>query len=285
MKIIEPSARIIEYELPKNIYQRIDTCAAVCYQRPAKPTVEEAQEFCGKMLKIKHFATFEMAIIHLVMPHWYIPDNEKYFFITKHSNIQSEYIVTGSIRAFLENAEFGGIIWNFLNDVFPLLFVDDGLSNGEIRFAQPNEIPWQHKHVAARFIINRVVSHELVRHRPCSYLQESQRYCRYEDEVVFIRPEWTYGDMEGSMETKFWEIHMYASEDKYRHLLKRGLKPQQARAVLPNSTKTEVICYASLPEWKHIFSLRDSPAADPEMRRVMGPLHQEFKEKYPEAFE
>lgn len=73
-------------------------------------------------------------------------------------------------------------------------------------------------------------------------------------------------------------------EVAYKKLLKTGLSPQQARSVLPNSTKTEIIVYADLPEWKHIFSLRDHPAADPEMRRVMAPLHQEFKNRWPGFF-
>lgn len=298
MKIIEPSAKIIEAELPQNIYQRIDACASVCYQRPAKPTVEEAEQFCRSMVERGHLTTLEMVVVHLVCPAYCVPmsDYVKFTMLTSDKYTSDEYtgppmyVVTGSIRALIE-ATNSFDVTAFLAGELPTFFpIPEGLSNDfdsmeGVRFAEPHEIPWQHKYVAARFIINRAVSHELVRHRPCSFLQESQRYCRYEDEVTFIRPEWTYGDMETSTETKFWEIHMYASEDKYRHLLKRGLKPQQARAVLPNSTKTEVICYASLPQWLHIFNLRCSPAADSEMRRVMIPLREEFKEKYPEAFE
>jgi thymidylate synthase (FAD) len=121
-----------------------------------------------------------------------------------------------------------------------------------------------------------------VRHRPCSFLHESQRYCRYEDEVIFILPEWFSRLPHKSGDD--WRHHMSSCENRYREFLKQGLKPQQARAVLPNSTKTELIVYASLPQWKHMFNLRCSPAADPEMGRVMRPLEQEFKTKYPEAF-
>ena len=80
-----------------------------------------------------------------------------------------------------------------------------------------------------------------------------------------------------------FEYSSAVAEGHYRTFLRRGLKPQQARAVLPNSTKTELICYASLPQWKHMFDLRCSPATDPEMRRVMIPLREEFKEKYKEV--
>lgn len=300
MKIIEPSATIIEDELSAlSIYQRIDACASVCYQRPPKPTEEEAQEFCRGMVKRGHLATLEMAVVPLVCPAYCVSmsDYVKFDMITSDKYTSDSYtgppmyVVTGSMRALME-ADNSFNVSAFLAGEFPVFFkIPEGLSNDfdsmeEIRFAQPHEIPWQHQHVAVRFIVNRAVSHELVRHRPCSFLQESQRYCRYEDEVVFIRPEWfdkSKQSTSGSAEYD-WEAHINACECRYKEFLYRKFSPQQARAVLSNSTKTELIVYASLSQWKHIFSLRDSKAADPEMRRVMAPLHQEFREKYPEAF-
>ena len=296
MKIINPSAKIIEAELPQNIYQRIDACASVCYQRPAKPTVEEAEQFCRSMVERGHLTTLEMVVVHLVCPAYCVPmsDYVKFTMLTSDKYTSDEYtgppmyVVTGSIRALIEATNSFDMA-AFLAGELPTFFpIPEGLSNDfdsmeGVRFAEPHEIPWQHKHVAARFIINRAVSHELVRHRPCSFLQESQRYCRYEDEVVFIEPLWS--DAGNANHDDLFEYSSAVAEGHYRTLLKRGLKPQQARAVLPNSTKTEVICYASLPQWLHMFNLRCSPAADPEMRRVMIPLREEFKEKYPEAFE
>ena len=288
MKIIKPSAHIIEDEIPKNVYQRIDACASVCYQRPNKPTVEEAEQFCRSMVERGHLTTLEMVLVYLVCDSFSIPQTD-YIQFAGMEGYENNYVMVASIRGLLE-AERTPAMQLFLHEQFPLFFEEPWLMSSQdisdhkkIRFAEPNEIPWQHKHVAARFIVNRAVSHELVRHRPCSFLQESQRYCRYEDEVTFIRPEWW--DKEYVWAEKDWMQHMEASEIRYRRLLSDGLKPQQARAVLPNSTKTEVICYASLPQWLHMFNLRCSPAADPEMRRVMVPLREEFKEKYPEAFE
>ena len=201
-------------------------------------------------------------------------------------HIWDEFSKRRTARALLEaNGEYGSRTWNFLAWRLPVLFSESDHPCGNVRFAEPHEIPWQHKHVAARFIVNRAVSHELVRHRPMSFLQESQRYCRYEDEVAFIRPEWaTPDDTAMSMQEAIWIDSVKRSENAYRNLLKNGLKPQQARAVLPNSTKTELIAYASLPQWRHIFNLRCSPAADPEMIRVMRPLREEFMQQYPEAF-
>ena len=281
MKIIEPSAKIIEDELAgMSIYQRIAYCAGVCYQREPRKTEEEAQAFCKKMVSTGHLSTLEMAVVHLVVPAWSIPDHK---FLSVSQLEGDRFVISGSIRAFIEVDKASDLLM-FLRSELPLFFgVGDTNPNPKYeptRLAQPHEIPWQHKHVAVRFVVNRAVSHELVRHRPMSFLQESQRYCRYEDEVVFIRPEWyRKGDQE-----RVWEQAVEDAEDFYRSLLFSGLKPQQARAVLPNSTKTELIAYASLPQWKHIFKLRCSPAADPEMTRVMRPLEQEFKEKYQEAF-
>ena len=104
MKIIEPSASI--EELPENIYQRIDKAASVCYQRPAKPTVNEAMEFCRGMIKRKHWMPLEFATVHLVMP-WEYADT---FSICKFLQVEqisfSQGVVSGSIRAFRELTPF-----------------------------------------------------------------------------------------------------------------------------------------------------------------------------------
>lgn len=299
MKIIEPSATIIEDELSQlSIYQRIDKCTSVCYQRPPKPTEEEAQAFCKKLIDRKHFAALEMAVVHLVVENCFYDEwenfNAKYLSVTSLPGYNSNsLLVTGSIRTFMELLQDGPDFYNdileglctFLNSKYILIFPNSEIytkSNCSVRIATRLEIPWKHKHVAVRFIINRAVSHELVRHRPASYLQESQRYCRYEDDVIFIRPEWyDLIDSDKEKASRCWEDHMVNCSAMYKRLLHCKLSPQQARSVLPNSTKTEVICYASLPQWKHMFNLRCDKAADPEMRRVMIPLREEFKEKYP----
>ena len=288
MKIIKPRATIIEDELAAlSIYQRIDACASVCYQRPPKPTEEEAQEFCRKMLSVKHMSTLEMARISVLLP-WEYADkfsDEKYLQVDQIDFDNG--VVSGSIRAFMDSNGYMCMVLrdDLLSKHYSMFFGAPGRAECSwARLAKPEEIPWQHKHVAARFIVNRAVSHELVRHRPCTFLQESQRYCRYEDEVTFIEPEWfRVGSVSMLEASKVFEMNTETQEAVYRSFLKRGMRPQQARAVLPNSTKTELICYASLPQWKHMFDLRCSTAADPEMRRVMIPLREEFKEKYKEV--
>lgn len=286
MKIVNSSAEIIEDQLSKlSLYQRIAYVAGVCYQREPRKTEEEAQAFCRRMVEIGHHSTLEMAVVHLVGDIWEVP-NSRYITHSSLDNMAYHHIITGSIRAFLEaGGKFIFQAWDTLADQYPVFFTAAGPRGCTLRFAEPHEIPWQHKHVAVRFIVNRAVSHELVRHRPCSFLQESQRYCRYEDEVVFIRPEWVHKkNLDKDTASFTWRLSVQAGAVAYGDLLQQGFTPQQARAVLPNSTKTELIAYASLPQWRHIFNLRCSLAADPEMRRVMIPLREEFKQQYPEMW-
>jgi thymidylate synthase (FAD) len=289
MKIINPSAEIIEDQLSQlSIYQRIAYVAGVCYQREPRKTEEEAQAFCRRMVEIGHHSTLEMAVVHIAIPHWCIPPNNKYMHVSQLSG--DKFVVTGSVRA-MKEAYKPFDVQAFLAGELPVFFgIPYGTSRDfdsmeGIRFAEPHEIPWQHRHVAVRFIVNRAVSHELVRHRPMSFLQESQRYCRYEDDVVFIRPEWVHKkNLDKDTASFTWRLSVQAGAVAYGDLLQQGFTPQQARAVLPNSTKTELIAYASLPQWRHMFNLRCSTAADPEMRKVMIPLRDEFRGKYPEMW-
>jgi thymidylate synthase (FAD) len=149
----------------------------------------------------------------------------------------------------------------------------------------PADLLAKHRHIAVLFIVNRAITHEIVRHRPVSYLQESQRYCRYSqdkfgNEVSFIKPMFF---KEGSEEYALWEQAMLETEKIYLKLLETS-SPQAARTVLPNSCKTELITFANLLEWLHIFKLRTSKGAEPSMREVMIPLLKKFQEKYPTIF-
>jgi len=132
--------------------------------------------------------------------------------------------------------------------------------------------------VMVRFVVNRAVTHELVRHRPCSFLQESQRYCRYNQErfgegVTFIKPTAFY--KEGTRDYMLWEKAMRGTEKIYLELLKTST-PQAARTVLPNSCKTELAMYATVCEWRHVFKLRNNKACDPSMQEIMKPLARDF---------
>ena len=148
----------------------------------------------------------------------------------------------------------------------------------------------EHASVTVRFVVDRGISHELVRHRLASFAQESTRYCNYSndkfgDEITFIIPE--YLDY-GSPAWNIWKGSMKQAEDAYFKLLGHGLSPQEARAVLPNSLKTEVVMTANLREWRHFFKLRalgTTGKPHPQMLDVTIPLLEDFKQLIPVVFD
>lgn len=152
----------------------------------------------------------------------------------------------------------------------------------------------EHVSVTVKFVIDRGVSHELVRHRLCSYSQESTRYCNYGKKgVTFIIPPWIplepgeYTRREDICHNEpywVWYEAMRIAEEKYLYLLHEGWTPQQARSVLPNSLKTEIITTANLREWRHIFDLRCASTAHPQMQEIMIPLRADFVTVLPEIF-
>lgn len=137
-------------------------------------------------------------------------------------------------------------------------------------------------HITVKFITNRGVTHELVRHRLCSFAQESTRYVRYKN-VQFIKPVW-WDDMPGESQY-IWIEACKNSEVKYRVLIAQGQRPEQARDVLNNALKTEIVVSANLREWRHIFQLRTSPKAHPQIRELMLPLLNELQELVPVIFD
>jgi len=155
----------------------------------------------------------------------------------------------------------------------------------------------EHQSITVRFIIDRGVSHELVRHRLCSFSQESTRYCSYKDCVTFIIPPWvhiepgTYGSESIQKAnilpypTHCWLTHMFSCSESYNELLRMSWTSQQARSVLPNSLKTEIVVTANLREWRHILALRTSSKAHPQMQEIMIPLLKELHTQLPEVFD
>ena len=156
----------------------------------------------------------------------------------------------------------------------------------------------EHCGATVKLIIDRGFSHEVVRHRLASYSQESTRYCNYGKgggNVCFIIPPWTniqsgyysISDIPDEMNEndEVWYNQMLFSERRYLELLRGGWTPQEARSVLPNSLKTEIVMTANLREWRHIFKLRTSKQAHPQMREIMVPLLAEFQKRVPVIFD
>lgn len=150
-----------------------------------------------------------------------------------------------------------------------------------------HEAMLEHSSLSVKFVVDRGVSHEIVRHRLFSFAQESTRYCNYSNgkfgsELTFIEP-------------CFWDIKDYnmitwlavcsCVETAYFNLLKEGAAPQEARTVLPNSTATEIVVTGNYREWRHFFKLRTDKAAHPQMREVAIPLLKELQRRIPIVFD
>ncbi len=150
-----------------------------------------------------------------------------------------------------------------------------------------HEAVLEHFSITIKFICDRGVSHEIVRHRLASYCQESTRYCNYSKgkfggEITVVRPVYLDPD---TCAYRAWERACKAAEAAYFELLDWGCSPQKARAVLPNSLKTEVVMTANLREWQHFFRLRCSSAAHPQMREIATPALEALQAKIPVIFD
>ena len=153
-----------------------------------------------------------------------------------------------------------------------------------------HEAMLEHASVTVKFVVDRGISHELVRHRLASFAQESTRYCNYSkddfgSEITFIIPDYLEYKSEG---WNIWKESMKQAEDAYFKMLDFGLSPQQARAVLPNSLKTEVVMTANLREWRHFFKLRalgTTGKPHPQMLEVAVPFLEDMKNLIPVVFD
>ena len=309
MLVIPPSFQIQHNLDQESLAVRIERCGRLCYKSEDKITEDSAPPFIRRILKYGHNSVAEMAVLTLKVSvgsesdvtrlHGALP---KYLHIDR---VEKDLLISGSVRAFRElfqahpNLKVVKGVTGYLHSRHPLFFEDivpekgivpqSGIAVEKIPLEEVEQLPAyllaKHRFIAVTFIVNRAVTHEMVRHRPCGFLQESQRYCRYSEnkfgsQITFIKPLFYKED---SQEYRLWEEAMAESERIYLQLLETST-PQAARTVLPNSCKTELIVYANLLQWLHMFKLRTSKGADPSMREVMTPLLAEFKKIFPAVF-
>lgn len=167
--------------------------------------------------------------------------------------------------------------------------IKDGSAEKFVRgiLSRGHEAVIEHGSLTVRITCDRGVSHEIVRHRLAAYCQESTRYCNYSKEgfggeITVIAPSWA---KENDPAWEIWKKECMTAEIAYFDLLTLGSTPQEARSVLPNSLKTEVVMTADLREWRHFLRLRTSPAAHPDMRVVAIMLYDLLVKTYPVFFE
>ncbi len=310
MKIIPPSYTVLDNLDLESLAVRIEYCGRICYKSEDQIDQNTAIPFVEKMAEHGHNSVLEMGVITLkITCHDSSPINDLFLCQPKFLQIDrlQDYtlLISGSVRAFRELLIFhpacqiakscAAYIFQKHPYFFKTIIPESGLELNktitvdklELKAVEQLAPPQlaRHRHIAVLFTVNRAITHEIVRHRPCSFLQESQRYCRYSEnkfggEVTFIKPMFF---AENTPEYAIWEKAMKETEKMYLQLLTTS-SPQAARTVLPNSCKTELIVYANLLEWQHIFKLRTTKAAEPSMREIMIPLQQEFNKRYPAIF-
>ena len=275
MKLIKPSVEIIKQEKYDllHVFKFIELAGRTCYKSENKITEDSASEFVHRMVKSGHGAMLEHGTVYLTIPISDISDPTIYKYILNpyskaFIDFTNSYITT-NYRVLVEN--------NWLDDLKyisePYLF--------------------HTKRTTVKFICDRGVSHEFVRHRVFSFAQESTRYCNYtkdkfNNELTFIIPCWIKDLEEGNYyayceyhhskndASKRWFDSCMSSEFVYTNLIEEGWKPQEARTILPNSIKTELIMTGFDSDWQHFFELRCVPNAHPQAKELADMLKDKF---------
>lgn len=265
------------------IYKHIEKCARVSYKSEDKITDNSAAPFVNMLEEHGHNAPLEFGTVHLKIPTSLLKTacidldaedlwNKEWL---KYNVIDPFVYITTNYRH-----------WYVMLDKVPYL--------GKYLDTSNENLEYYPKRYTVKLITNRAVSHEVVRHRIFSFIQESQRFVNYSkakfnNEITFIKPCWldlkegTYTEKDyhndfyinDSAEYNFM-IHLLTAEVTYFKLLRNGWKPQQARVVLPNSTKTELYMCGFKEAWEHFFELRDNKVVDPQMYDLAHPMHQDF---------
>lgn len=297
MRLIKPSFEIIEQKPGMDgLLQHIERCGRTCYKSEDKITEESAPKFVDMLVKRGHTAMVEHGTVYLkydIIEHGSMNLPNKYHF-NKYSvvTINNEPLHGYEIPEYKE--KFNGHTYAYITTNYRVLLQNDWLDDLKY-LCEPTE---HHvKRVTVKFVCDRGVSHEFVRHRVFSFAQESTRYCNYSKdkfgkECTFIIPSWfnKYMDEDYSnchtmnwqdgldvadAETN-WLYAMLFAEKTYFSSLENGMIAQQARAVLPNSLKTELIMTGTTEQWEGFFKLRDAKDAHPQARELAQPLHEEF---------
>lgn len=280
MKLIKPSFEILEQSSgEEGMYKQIERIGRICYKSEDKITEDSYKKFVEMLKNRQHGAMLEHGTVYLKDRDSGTSQLEKYkhnkysVYFDKYTGKNQwgndtsyiyDYYVTTNFRALVENG--------WLNDLKYL--------------CEPTE--YHEKRVTVKFICDRGVSHEFIRHRVFSFAQESTRYCNYSkdkfnNEITFIQPSWCE-----NIEESKWDVRnitpemivhdsLIRAERNYNLLIKEGWKPQQARQVLPNALKTELVMTGFVSDWKHFFELRDDKDhAHPDAYTLAHPLHEEF---------
>lgn len=288
MKLIKPSFEI--WEQPsglEGVYKQIERAGRICYKSEDKITEDSAKSFVDRMIKSGHGAILEHGTVYL-----------KVFNVIENSELIDKY-KSNKYSVVKEGTEVynchGDILYGSCKCITTnyRVLVENGWLDDLKYICKPTE--FHEKRITVHFVCDRGVSHEFVRHRVMSFAQESTRYCNYSkdkfgNELTFIQPCWLdderlklYGPYHTVIRDKSLESIFIASlnnaEKDYIDLIDLGWKPQEARAVLPNSLKTELVVTGFVSDWNHFFDLRargTTGAPHPQAKELAEPLMKEF---------
>lgn len=305
MRLIKPSIEILEQGSGiQGIYKQIEKAGRTCYKSENLITEDSAEKFVNMIKDRQHTAMLEHGTIYLDIP-WdcnkLIGDEQKYF-DNPYSIVNEGEIVYGDKT---HEAHY------YITTNYRVLYENGWMADLQY-LCEPTE--YHEKRVTVHFICDRGVSHELVRHRVFSFAQESTRYCNYSkdkfsNELTFIIPCWlslkearyVYWDGDYVEDTTPESLphtilkHVVGDADdiflsncenvelSYKHLINIGWTPQQARSILPNSLKTELVMTGTIEQWKEFFKLRSplygATGAHPQAAELADKLYIQFKEK------
>lgn len=285
MKLIKPSFEIWNQPAGlEGVYKQIEKVGRVCYKSEDKITEDSAKGFVDRMVKSGHGAMLEHGTVYLKIPYGTMDDRGEFsnepivikyidnpYSVVMNNSENDYWYITSNYRVIIEN--------EWIDDLQYL--------------CEPTE--FHAKRITVHFVCDRGVSHEFVRHRVMSFAQESTRYCNYSkdkfgNELTFIQPCWLdderlklYGPYHTVIRDKSPESIFIANlnnaERDYLDLIGLGWKPQEARAVLPNSLKTELVMTGFASDWNHFFDLRargTTGAPHPQAKELAEPLMKEF---------
>lgn len=283
MKLIKPGFEILDQQCGlEGIYKQIEIAGRTCYKSEDKITEDSAKGFVERMIKSGHGAMLEHGTVYLKFETMKstIHPLDKYYH-NKYSKVCTEEGLTKQTKIVFVTTNYR-------------VLVENGWLDDLKYICEPTE--YHERRITVRFVCDRGVSHEFVRHRVFSFAQESTRYCNYSkdkfgNELTFIIPCWTnlpeqeYGDRvnpkvfnrgnTNGVETSYVDS-LRQAEYNYFNLLNQGWKPQEARAVLPNALKTELVMTGFVSDWKNFFFLRCPLNAHPQARELAIPLSEEF---------
>lgn len=272
MRIIKPSFEIWSQEEGlEGVYKQIERAGRVCYKSEDKITEDSAKEFVERMIKSGHGAMLEHGTVYLESSDGFAGG----FYLLRRKYEKNPYSRVKIVHSFMT-----GIDHIYVTTNFRVLVENDWLDDLKY-ICKPTQ--FHEKRVTVHFVCDRGVSHEFVRHRVFSFAQESTRYCNYSkdkfgNEITFIHPCWIEDNQDTYDRWCFYES-LSKAEEVYFRLLKHGWTPQQARTVLPNALKTELVMTGFISDWEHFFKLRDAGSAHPQARELAHPLHEEFKNR------